>query len=420
MSFFDRLFAYRKNDVRTPFEDFLTELFAEWLRSATSAGRISEVLTGLFRLRIDQLGDIRALTDIVWETQHIIGPGHSAAGKRPDIIGRAPDFFLIIESKIDAGFTRYDTALGDLDQLGMYQSYRRERLESHGGLVLITHATLPPFGWKHPTIYWGDVEKFLRKFSTGSSQNHAAGLDYLNNNLIAFLGVNGMNGTRIDLADITAYPAYRRLTDGLTGLGRIAENRLKIELQGAILQQLKAPRGGGGGDFVWPIFCGWTLSNGGFKCHDAQLILWSGTVAEPIYDYIKPFTEGIPDLSVGVGLWFVEELTGEYESYIRTFLDRLNAQSFGKWQLDLHNRDGRGPILLIYIRRSLLDIHVQAAGNDLDDIAGEFFSVNCKALIGELSAFASTTGKSVDQTLFDMVVSESAFSDSVSPIMIES
>lgn len=32
MSFFDRLFAFRQNDVRSPFEDFLTKLLAEWLR----------------------------------------------------------------------------------------------------------------------------------------------------------------------------------------------------------------------------------------------------------------------------------------------------------------------------------------------------------------------------------------------------
>jgi len=402
MSFFDRLFAFRQSEFRTPLEDFLTELFAEWLRQVTFAGRVAEVLTDLFKLAPAQLGELSNLNSIVWETQHVIGPGdHGAEGKRPDLIGRCSNFFLIIESKIAAGFTQYQDELGRVDQLSMYQSYRRSRKETFGGLVLITHSTLPPSDWAHQTLYWRAVEKYLRVFTDHSSSTST--LNYLTKQLTRFLGDNGMNGTRIDLADITAYPAYQRLTQGLTGLGRVADNCLRIEFQGTRLEQLRAPRGGSGGDFIWPTFCGLTLTNDGSKCHDAQLILWSGTLAGKVYEYIGPLTDGIPDLSVGIGLWFNQEIRQEARSYLVALCDKLNSQAKGKWALDIHSRDGRGPMILLSTRRSLIDLHVQAVGGDLDDIASEFFSTHSNSLLVELSVPLLETGKRADQFLFEMV-----------------
>lgn len=405
MSFFDRLFAFRQNEFRTPLEDFLTELFAEWLRQVTLAGRVTEVLTDLFKLGPTQLGELSNLNSIVWETQHVIGPGdHGAEGKRPDLIGRCSNFFLIIESKIAAGFTQYQDELGRVDQLSMYQSYRRSRKETFGGLVLITHSTLPPSDWTHQTLYWRAIEKYLRAFTDHNSSTSA--LNYLTKQLKKFLGDNGMNGTRIDLADITAYPAYQRLTQGLSGLGRVADNCLRIAFQGTSLEKLRAPRGGSGGDFIWPTFCGLTLTNDGFKCHDAQLILWSGTLTGKVYEYIGPFTDGIPDLSVGIGLWFNEEVQQEARSYLLALCEKLNSQEKGAWVLDIHSRDGRGPIILLSTRRSLIDLHVQAAGGDLDDIASEFFSTHSNSLLVELSAPLLEAGKSADQFLFEMVTAE--------------
>ena len=405
MSFFDRLFAFRQNEFRTPLEDFLTEGFAEWLRQVTLAGRIPEVLTELFKLPPAQLGDFSNLHSIAWETQHVIGPGdHGAEGKRPDLIGRCPNFFLIIESKIAAGFTQYQDELGRVDQLSMYQSYRRSRKETFGGLILITHSTLPPSDWTHRTLHWRAIEKYLHAFTDHSSSTSV--LSYITKQLKKFLGDNGMSGTRIDLADITAYPAYQRLTQGLSELGRVADNCLRIELQGTQLEKLRSPRGGSGGDFIWPNFCGLTLTNGGFKCHDAQLILWCGTLAGKVYEYIGPFTAGIPDLSVGIGLWFDEEIRQEARSYLLALCEKLNAQENGTWTLDIHSRDGRGPIVLLSTRRSLIDLHVQAAGGDLDDIASEFFSTQSKSLLVELSSPLLETGKIADQFLFDMVTAE--------------
>jgi hypothetical protein len=406
MSFFDRLFAYRQSDVRTPLEDFLTELFAEWLRQVTLCGRIGEVLSDLFKLTPAQLGEMSNLNAIVWETQHVIGPGHRAEGKRPDLIGRCPDFFLIIESKIAAGFTQYQDELGEANQLTLYESYRGKRPEKYGGLVLITHSTLPPADWAHGTVYWRAVEKYLRVFTHHSSSISISALNYLTQQLTRFLGDNGMNGTRIDLADITAYPAYQRLTEGLTGLGRIADNCLRIEFQGVNLEQLRVPRGGSGGDFISPAFCGLTLTNGGYKCHDAQVILWSGTVAGKIYEYLKPVTEGIPDLSVGIGLWFNEVIQEDARNYLEALCNKLNSHTTGTWTLEVHSRDGRGPIILLSTRRSLIDLHVQAAGGDLDDIASEFFSTHSKPLLVGLSTLLPGSGKPADQYIFEMVTAE--------------
>ncbi|MHC8314359.1 hypothetical protein [Pseudomonas sp. LB3P31] len=406
MSFFDRLFAFRQNDVRSPFEDFLTELLAEWLRQVTLSGRITEVLTGLFKLKPGQLGNQVDLNDLVWETQHVIGPGHRATGKRPDLIGRGQDFFLIVENKIAAGFTQYQDTLGDADQLSLYESYRKDRTEPYGGLVLITHSTLPPAQWNRETIYWRSVERYLRAFAGNCPTVKPTALDYLTQQLASFLGENGMSGTRIALEDITAYPAYQRLIDGLFGLGRIADNRLKVSLQKVDLQQLKAPHGAGIGYFAAPEFFGWALSNGGNKLHEAYLTLWSGIVAGEIYDHVKPATAGIPDLSVGIGAWCVEPITEEDVTFLNELLGNLNLRSAIRWELNLYPRTGNGPVILLSARRSLVDVHVQAVGGDLDDIAGEFFLIHCSALLQELSMKLPESSKSVDQHLFDLTTAK--------------
>lgn len=401
MSFFDRLFAFRQNDVRSPLEDFLTELLAEWLRQVTLSGRIAEVLTGLFKLGPDKIGNPSDLNDLVWETQHVIGPGHRATGKRPDLVGRGKDFFLIVESKIAAGFTQYQDSLGVADQLSLYESYRIDRAEPYGGLVLITHSTLPSSQWKHETIYWRSVERYLRMF-TGCLSSNLTALEYLTRQLASFLGENGMSGTRIALEDITAYPAYQRLIDGLWGLGRIANNRLKVSLQNAELQKLKIPHGSGGGHFAAPEFFGLALSNDGYKLDDAYFCLWSGIVAGDIYDHVNPATAGIPDLSVGIGAWCIDSITEEGMTFLDELLVRLNLTSAIPWELKVFQRAGNGPVLLLSVRRSLIDVHVQAVGGDLDDIASEFFLSQCSLLLKELSSKLPGSTKAVDQYLFEL------------------
>jgi hypothetical protein len=403
MSFFDRLFAFRQREDRAPFEDFLTEVLAEWLRQATAAGRIAEVLNKLFRLRPERLGPQDNLRELIWETQHIIGPGHRAQGKRPDLVGRGPDFFLLVENKISAGFTRHEDELGSSHQLELYAEYRQERPEPYGGIVLLTHVTLPPPDWTYETLYWRDVERYLHHFAGHSPAGFPSALDYLTRQLTLLLGDNGMSGTRIALEDITAYPAYQRLTEGLGNLGKVAENQLKIALQQVDLQNLKAPRGGGSGYFTWPIFFGWTLTNEGLKPDDAHLILWSGIVADDIYGHITPLTAGIPDLSVGIGLWCGPDQVGEHDrEALQAMVDQLNQkQTVASWSLGItqwQRRDG-GHVIQLCVRRSLIEVHVQAGGGDLDDIANEFFRTQCAALIEVLSAPAAGSDTGVEPYL---------------------
>lgn len=402
MSFFDRLFNFRQSDTRSPFEDFLTELLAEWLRHVTSSGRISEVLIELFKLNPSQLGNQENLNSIIWETQHVIGPGHHRAeGKRPDLIGRGSDFFLIIENKIAAGFTQHQDALGEIDQLSLYESYWQERSEPYGGLVLLTHFTLPPMNWPHGVTYWRDVEQYIRAFLGNSSTTSISTLDYFTKQLSLFLRENGMNGTRIALQDITAYPAYQRLTEGLYGLGCIAENQLKLAIQHIDMNQLKAPRGGSGGDFVWPAFFGWTLCDHGYTPHDAHFILWSGTISGEIYNHIKPTTAGIPDLSVGIGLW-CKPISEEIQDWLDEQVKNLNSLSLTPWILRIHHREEHGPIILLYARRSLIDVHIQADGGDFDDIAGEFFKTHIIALLKVLNTQFTALEKNTAQHMLDL------------------
>lgn len=405
MSLFERLFTLRQNDTRSPFEDFLTEVLAEWLRQVTLSGSLADVLIGMFKMRPDQLCNAADLNAITWETQHIVGPGHRATGKRPDLIGRGPDFFLIIENKISAGFTQHEDHLGELEQLPLYESYWEERSESHGGTLLLTHTTLPPKGWALRTVYWRDLEQHLRAFAGSSPDSRTSALNYLTRQLTLFLGENGMNGTRIALEDITAFPAYQRLTQGLTGLGKIAENHLKLALQNVDLRELKAPRGGASGDFIAPSFFGWTLSNGGSKSHDACLVLWSGTVAGEMYHYIKPATAGIPELSVGIGLW-CDPITDEDRAHLDAIVRQLNLMPAVQWDLCIYPRNDEGPVILLSARRSLIDAHVQSAGCDLDDIAGEFYQAHCAALFHVLSLPMPSSDKSVEQYLYHLTCPE--------------
>lgn len=381
MSFFDRLFIFRQRETRAPLEDFLTELLAEWLREATAAGRINDILTGLFQLPETRLPAPDALPGLVWETQHVIGPGHRGEGKRPDLVGRGKDFFFIIENKIAAGFTWHQDDHGEIDQLNLYDEYRRDRSEPGGGIALLTQSTLPPAGWAPRTLYWSTVEQYLRSFASDSTPV----LNYLTQQLIAFLGEHGMNGTRIALADITAYPAYQRLMEGLSSLGRIAGNRLSIGLQNVDLQKLKAPRGGANGEFAWPKYHGLVLSEGGIRCNEACFVAWGGVVTDAIYEVIQPASAGIPDICVGFGLWCAEEAP-EAELLMNSLLASLIESTQTPWTLSTHYRDGGyGPILLLSARRSLIDLHVQADGGDLDDIAGEFFEMHGQAVLQALA-----------------------------------
>ena len=403
MIFFEQLFRYRSNDVRTPLEDFLSEILVEWLRLVTSSGLLPEVLARLFQMPHESLPSQLIARKVEWETQHVIGPGHRGAGKRPDIVGQGTDFFLIIENKVWAGFTEHEDETGHADQLTLYDEYRKDRPERFGGILLLTHFTSPPVNWIGITVRWSDVSRFLRHHVSESDQaisplfSVATTLGYFSKHFAEFLEENNMSGTRIDLGDIIAMPAYERLTSGLKKLGEVASQTLQEEIQAAETSVLKEPRGGSSGDFVSPNFFGRIMTNDGIKAHDSLFILWCGVIAFPMYGVIRPETNGIPDVSVGVGVWASKnKMDLENGQHIfDELVSDLNKLPNLSWQTGASQDpfvDAR-VVCEVYTRRSLIDVYRQADGGDWDDAVRDFFHMACKVLLPEMQKRESLIAK---------------------------
>lgn len=230
MALLDRLHKYTANEQRSPTEDFLSEIFLEWLRLAGNAGLMSYVLSDLLRLPNNRcLPESHDGRSIRWSSQHVIGPGFRGTGKRPDIVGQMDDFFLIIENKIGACFTQYEDTAGTTTQIELYDDYQKRQGTSYGGIVLLTHYTYPPTDWKNPVVTWSAVHQWLyQKFPVILKEHKGSTsvLKYWTKNLIDFLEDNMMIGTRIELSDIIALPAYERLRQGMKQLGSLADHEL--------------------------------------------------------------------------------------------------------------------------------------------------------------------------------------------------
>ena len=266
MNFFEQLFRYKSNDARSPLEDFFTEILAEWLRLVSINGLLPEVLAKIFALPEHNFRAV-GCEKIHWETQHVIGPEYPGEGKRPDIVGRGPEFFLIIENKIGAGFTEYINEYGNIDQLSLYHKYSKARDEKFTGVVLLTHFTLPPAAWSGPVVRWRDFNLELQKWLKDSETNISASssLAYFSSHFVNFMEFNGMSGTRIELSDIVSIPAYERLGKSLRKLGDIAGEILRKELPNYDLIHFKIPHGGASGDFKEPCLFGFNLTPAGKK-----------------------------------------------------------------------------------------------------------------------------------------------------------
>lgn len=207
-----------------------------------------------------------------------------------------------------------------------------------------------------------------------------------------------MNGTRIALSDIIAYPAYQRLKEGLSILGRIASGRMGRSLQSVDLQQLKTPRASADDHFVWPQYQGLVLSEGGITCTEACFVAWGGVVNDAIYEFLTPTTAGIPDISVGLGLWCTQAAP-EAELLMASLLNSLSEITQTQWNLSTFYRDGGyGPVLLLSAQRSLIDLHVQANGGDLDQIVADFVDLHGQAVL-EVLAQRFDNDESLDSRL---------------------
>lgn len=403
---FKQLFRYRSNEARTPLEDFLTEILVEWLRIVTSSGLLPEVLSDLFQMPGERLPSQLVANKVEWETQHVIGPGHRGAGKRPDIVGRGADFFLIIENKVGTGFTEYEDETGYLDQLTMYDEYRKDRRERLGGILLITHFTLPPEHWNGVTVRWSDLSRYLRHHVDESNQaashlfSAATTLGYFSEHFVEFLEENSMSGTRIDLDDIIALPAYERLTSGLKKLGEIASRTLQEEIRLVETSVLSEPHGGTSGDFGSPNFFGRIMTDDGKKAHDSMFVLWCGVISSPMYGVIRPDTNGIPDISAGMGVWASKSkmVSENGQNIIDGLVTDLNKLSNISWQTKTSqdpNSDDR-VVCEVYARRSLIDVYRQADGGDWDDAVRDFFRMACQVLLPEMQKQESAIAKLYD------------------------
>ncbi|WP_295447393.1 hypothetical protein [uncultured Thiodictyon sp.] len=383
-----RLYIYRASQQRSPAEDFLTEAFVEWLRLAGKAGLMAQALKDLLRLPPAQClppGDDGST--IRWSSQHVIGPGFRGSGKRPDIVGQADNFFLVIENKIGACFTQYDDDEGSVTQLELYADYQRLQQVNCGGVVLLTHHTDAPAGWAEPVVTWSAIHHWLSRLlpelASGASGSVAV-LNYWTQHLIAFIEENGMSGTRIALSDIIALPAFERLRAGMRGLGILARKELTRRAGGQVFRGLSVPRGWTSGWFNEPLFFGVIMTPEGVKADDADFVLWCGVLASKAYE-ITPHTQGIPELSVGLGAWTKCLMNDNRAMGLKVELPEIFAATTPNmtWSIDWKPRESNAEngLFVVQARLSLIELYQQAGDDFWDDPAISFFSKACDALL---------------------------------------
>ncbi|TWR82456.1 PDDEXK family nuclease [Pseudomonas saxonica] len=389
MTFFSRLYRYRQSEFRNACEDYLTELLAEWLRLATEAGMLGEVLEGIFGYCEDSIGDTSTLATVRWDTQHIIGPGYGdATGKRPDLVGSGKNFFLIIENKVSAGFTSYESEeTGEVKhQLPLYQAYRDSRPERYGGVAFITYTTDPPACWFGPVSYWSRVFNVMRRCYRKGNPDSA--FNYIGLKVTQHMKEIGMAGTHFELSDIVVLPAYERLHQGMTQLGSIAKRELSQSLvainsttDGFPLQHAHL------GELTPPTFFGAALSYEGQKASASSLLVWAGVLSKTCYD-ISPASEGLPELSIGFGVWGDSiDFVGPDEALISQLELSIPSGTDGKWAWHVDTQAYNGaPIYIFSTRLTFIDIFGMTNGKDWDETAQMFFKVRSQELLGALSS----------------------------------
>jgi len=381
MSFFSRLLQYQARPERTPFEDFLTEVLAEWLRQVTAAGQLQQVLKEVLQLPQEFVAS--GTKSIEWNTQHTIGPGHPGTGKRPDLVGQGEDYFLLIENKIWAGIGQHEDESGTNNQLETYARYRDSRSEKLGGIVLLTHYTSPPDGWSHPVLRWQDIHRRCAEWLC----DHHSGtrLEYVTRLLIEFLEDQSMTGARIELSEITAIPAYDALIEGCVKLGRIAAQVIKLMDTAPNRQTLGKPHGGSSGKFTWPNYFGEVRTPNGTKPDDVATILWCGVLARPAYE-IEPATVGLPELSVGIAFWGDRAtLSAGAEAEVQQIaasLERATPNMLWKYGIPDHPKNQGEVVGFLRTDRSFIDVYKEASTGFWDQPVKDFLTTALSGIAG--------------------------------------
>ncbi|WP_258195340.1 PD-(D/E)XK nuclease family protein [Pseudomonas japonica] len=401
MAFLSQLYRYRQREQRSPLEDYLTEALAEWLRQATLVGELPRIVRDVFKLETVAGAPEEDLRAVRWETQHVIGHGHeSATNKRPDLVGRGPNIFVIIENKTSAPFTTHldDDGVEYSDQLTLYQRYLAKRREGLKGIALLTHITLPPGHWKGSVCFWRDIANYLSQFH---KPQRGSALAFMANNLLAFIRDQNMSGTRVDLADIVAQPAYDRLQEGMKNLGAIGTKALSESLRSATvapdLLKFRKPSG----DLSPPKFFGGVMTPIGGTINESAMVLWCGVIARSAFG-LAPIHTGLPELIVGLGIWKYEgDIEPEQEVLLRRFENEpVEQPGLPDWHVTIHKRDNYGPYVFINSRLSLMDVHQLAQGRDWDDIASDFFHQRTEAMLTILTTPLAEGASTMEQALY--------------------
>ncbi|GLO50518.1 hypothetical protein PPUN110474_19180 [Pseudomonas putida] len=401
MSFLSQLYHYRQREQRSPLEDYLTEALAEWLRQATLAGELPAIIRDVFLLDSVARAPAKDLRAVKWETQHVIGHGHdSATNKRPDLVGRGPGIFIIIENKTWAPFTAHldDDGVAYTDQLTLYQRYLDKRREKIKGITLLTHATLPPEHWKGSICFWKDVARYLSQTHKRSS---GSALAFMASSLLTFIKDQNMSGTRIDLADIVVLPAFDRLQEGMRRLGAIASKALSESLRsGGDVAPAKLQFRKPTGPLSPPAFFGGTLTPAARTTTDSSLVFLCGVIARQAYELL-PANPGLPDLIVGLGIWKYEcglepEQRTLLEKFVRSLGDHLGSPD---WHLTIHERDAYGPVIEVSSRLSLMGVYHLAKDDDWDDVASDFFHQRCETMLAMLTSLAGDGAVTMETAL---------------------
>ncbi len=311
-SIYGRLFKYQSTAERSQLENFLTEAFADLMARCcdrrTQADFVAEVLFGditggkhLARLK----EDLKRVKTLTWRTQESV---KFAGGRgQPDIIvygDKKP--LVVIENKVNAPIGKRgtvnrdededesdetDSRNGGLNQMIVYDGWLSKKEQNpNGGLVFLTHQTLPPQGFlelgNEYTIslrarcYWKAVIDWLAfRFQDQSSS--------LVHEFVEFLGGNVMKQdmNNADLAalgnllravrELPAAKAFEKagVAEKLESLMHEARRKMREILPGKGWRprEYTSMWHGGGGRVVWdfwyyegrPWYCAWGFCVGG-------------------------------------------------------------------------------------------------------------------------------------------------------------